>query len=134
MQDWNNIIIFDGVCNLCSNAVQFIVARDKNCLFRFTSLQSKVGQSILQDLETDFVRADTLFLVKNNRLLTRSEAVLEIIHGFSPIWRILLIGKLIPPLFRDKLYDLVARNRYRWFGKREHCFLPSKELEKRFLH
>jgi predicted DCC family thiol-disulfide oxidoreductase YuxK len=128
----NPVILFDGVCNLCNGAVQFILRRDRTSTFRFASLQSAYATSLLARLHVDPAKEDTIFVYEDGRLFARSEAILRIashLEGFS--W--MKIFRIIPSFIRDGVYRLVARKRYAMFGKRESCMIPTPELRERFL-
>ncbi|WP_312096453.1 thiol-disulfide oxidoreductase DCC family protein [Niallia sp.] len=125
------IILFDGVCNLCNSSVQFIIKRDPKKQFFFASLQSEVGKSLLEKHHLSDV--DSVVLIKKNKRYIESDAALEICRYLSNGWKLLTILKIIPSFLRDPLYRYIARNRYKWFGKRESCMLPTEEMKKRFL-
>lgn len=127
------ILLFDGVCNLCNGAVQFIIARDKNDIFRFASLQSEIGQQLLQKYQVQSEPLSTVVLIDEGHVYTHLEVTLRIVHHFGGIWLLLKILYLLPRSFRDRLYHFIARNRYRWFGKKETCWLPRPELKTKFL-
>lgn len=132
-------ILFDGVCNLCHGFVQFVIRHDPTGHFRFAALQSEAGQALLavhgQPLSTTTLAdPDSVVLVAANRLYTRSTAVLHIAWQLGGIWRLAVVGWLLPRPWRDALYRYVARHRYRWFGRQESCMLPTPELRGRFLH
>jgi predicted DCC family thiol-disulfide oxidoreductase YuxK len=127
------IVLFDGVCNLCSGAVQFIIRRDPEGRFRFASLQSPLGEELLARFGIDSKLVDSVILVEGDRWFKESDAALRVAHGMSGAWRMLWVLRVIPRPIRDGLYRLVARNRYRWFGKPETCWLPTPELRGRFL-
>lgn len=127
------IILFDGDCNFCDASVQFIIKRDPYAHFHFTSLQSEKGQELLTKhrIPTD---VDSLVLIENNKAYTRSTAALRIAKKLDGLWHLLFLFILIPRPLRDPVYNYIARNRYRWFGKKETaCALPSPEMRKRFL-
>lgn len=127
------ILLFDGVCNLCSGAVQFVIRRDPEARFRFASLQSAVGQRYLDELPIDRQALDSVILVEGGRWYGESDAVLRMARHLGGAWKALAVFRLIPRPVRDWAYRLVARHRYRWFGKKESCWLPTPELRRRFL-
>ena len=129
------IILFDGLCNLCDASVQFIIKRDSKDVFRFVSLQSNLGQQIVQHLELNTQKVDSILLYNSvqNTYFYKSEAVFEIVKSSGGIFYCLLIFRLIPIAITNKIYDFIARNRYRWFGEKKSCFVPTKELESKFL-
>lgn len=126
------VILFDGVCNLCSGSVQFILKRDKEKKFLFASLQSGYGQNILNqsDLPTDTFNSFILF--ENGKIFTRSTAALKMFSQLKN-WGWVKIFWIVPKFIRDAVYNLIAKNRYRWFGKKEECWIPTPELRARFL-
>ena len=128
------IVLFDGGCNFCDRSVQFIIKRDPKGIFAFASLKSMAGQQLLREYQIP-EELDSLILVDplNHKYYTKSSAALNISRNLTALWSILYIFKLIPRSIRDKVYDLIARNRIKWFGKKEQCELPSPEIRKRFL-
>jgi predicted DCC family thiol-disulfide oxidoreductase YuxK len=129
----NHIILFDGVCNLCSNAVQFIIKREKNELLKFASLQSKLGTELLKQHYIDPNKTDSIVYIKGNNAFVKSDAALEISKELKMPWSWLAYLSFIPTSFRDLIYEWVAINRYKWFGKKESCMIPKPELRSRFL-
>jgi predicted DCC family thiol-disulfide oxidoreductase YuxK len=129
----NPIVLFDGVCNLCNGSVQFLIRRDPGARFRFASLQSPAGERLRDELGIDRRAVDSVILVEDGRWYKESDAALRIARGLGGLWKALGILRLIPRPLRDGLYRLIARNRYRWFGKTEACWLPTPELRGRFL-
>lgn len=127
------IILFDGVCNLCNAAVDFIIRRDKEGEFMFASLQGEKGKEILRSFHLQEDYLDNFILYQNGKLYHRSTAFLKVMTGLGGLWKLLSIFFLIPRFIRDWVYDLVARNRYRWFGRRETCRVASAAERERFL-
>ncbi|MDQ6814546.1 MAG: thiol-disulfide oxidoreductase DCC family protein [Bacteroidota bacterium] len=127
------VLLFDGVCNLCSSAVQFVIKQDTRKLFRFASLQSVAGQEILNKHHLSKTDFHSFILLQNGKIYTKSTAALMVAKCLTAPWSILHLFMLVPPFIRDSIYGIIARNRYSWFGKKEHCFLPSPELTSRFL-
>ena len=127
------VILFDGVCNLCSSSVRFIIARDPAARFRFASLQSEAGQALLGGHGLDTGALSSVVLVEDGRVHTRSDAALRIAWRLSGPWPLAGVFRAVPRGVRDGVYDWIARNRYRWFGKTEACWLPTPELRARFL-
>lgn len=127
------VILFDGVCNLCSGAVQFILRNDPKGHFLFASLQSPAGQKLLErhDLPTDTI--STIVLIEGGRAYTRSTAALRIARKLSGAYPLAYAAIVIPAPLRNLGYAFVARNRYRWFGQTEQCMLPKPEYKQRFL-
>lgn len=128
-----DIILFDGVCNLCSNSVQFIIERDPNKRYKFASLQSRFGQEVLKKLELDPMQLQSIIVLKGNNVYQQSDAALEIAKNLSGAWPLFYVFKIIPRFLRDPLYNIVARYRYAWFGKMDACWLPTPQLKSRFI-
>lgn len=128
----NSIILFDGVCNLCSGAVQFILRRDHKKHFVFASLQSEVGKTLLSEYKVN-TSIETIILLQNNKWFSQSSAALEIARKLPGAWPLLYAFKIVPPFIRDGVYDWISRNRYRFFGKKESCMIPTPEWKNRFL-
>ncbi|MBL7774456.1 MAG: thiol-disulfide oxidoreductase DCC family protein [Saprospiraceae bacterium] len=127
------ILFFDGVCNLCNASVQWVLARDRRGMFRFAALQSAAGQEHLRHFGQDTERFDSVVLIADGRLYTRSDAALEVLRRLGRPWSWTYFLRWIPQPMRDVAYDWVARNRYRWFGRQEECWLPRPEWKERFL-
>ncbi|MBT8289705.1 MAG: DUF393 domain-containing protein [Muriicola sp.] len=134
MEIEKKIILFDGVCNLCNNSVQFIIKRDKKDIFRFAPLQSEIGKKLVAERRIDTARIDSIILIEPQiAYYTKSEAALRISKSLSGLWPVMSVFLGLPSGFRDWIYDRVAKNRYQWFGKREECMIPSPELKEKFL-
>ena len=131
--DNSHIVIFEGICTFCNAAVNFIIKRDKACVFLFTPIQSEFGQELLKKHQVYCTDIDTFALIKNEQCYIFSSAALEITKDLSGFWYLFTILKVIPAPIRDFFYKLFARNRYALFGKREQCMLPSEELKSRFI-
>ncbi|MGC4234334.1 MAG: thiol-disulfide oxidoreductase DCC family protein [Niabella sp.] len=133
MNGASHIILFDGVCNLCNGAVQFVLKRDKGAIFKFASLQSDAGKKLLEahGLPEDHLKS--FVYICNDRAYTRSDAALKVAAQLSYPTKFLSWFIIVPKFIRDFVYDLIARNRYRMFGKKETCMLPAPELKQRFL-
>lgn len=127
------ILLFDGVCNLCNSSVQFILKRDKQEAFRFASLQSEEGQEVLGQFEDKPEELSSVVLVEDGQLYARSTAALRVTRWLSGAWPLLYAFIVLPRPLRDAVYDWIARNRYRWFGKKDQCMIPSPDLKSRFL-
>lgn len=126
------IILFDGLCNFCCSSVNFIISHDPAKKFRFASLQSEFGKSLL--LKKKFPeKSDSLVLVKNDTFYIKSSAALEIALHLDKIYPLIYFFIIIPPFIRNHLYDFFAKNRYRWFGKKENCMIPGEEIKERFI-
>jgi predicted DCC family thiol-disulfide oxidoreductase YuxK len=128
------IVLFDGVCNLCNSAVQFIIRHDKKNAFMFTSLQSEAGQKLLTQYNFPLDELNSFILIENNIAYTRSTGALKVAKKLNGIWPWLYSFIIIPKIFRDSIYDLFAKNRYKWFGKKDACIIPTQELKARFLN
>lgn len=130
------IIFFDGCCNLCNASVNFIIRHDKAGNFKFAFLQSDAAAGFLKSFGSFRnlgVLPDSLVLVEDDKIYFRSEAALRIAKTLPGIWKMLIIFRIIPLSWRDSIYDFIAKNRHKWFGKRQSCVLPSPEILKRFL-
>lgn len=128
------IILFDGVCNLCNNAVTFIIERDKKDIFRFASLQSETGKKLIAERGLDPNELDSIVLIEPGVAYYRkSTAALEISRDLSGGYSLLKNFLFIPDGLRDAVYDFVANNRYKWYGKKESCMIPTPELKSKFL-
>ena len=127
------IVLFDGVCHLCTSTVQFIIQRDPHGYFTFASLQSEVGRTLLEEHGLQPDALDTFVLVEGSRCFTRSEAALRVAQHLSGGWALVRVLSLLPKPMRDWSYTVIARNRYRWFGTHETCMVPSRDLLDRFL-
>ena len=130
--NYNPVILFDGVCNLCSGSVQFILKRDKEKKFLFASLQSGYGQDLLKQLDLPTDTFNSFILYEDEKVYTRSTAALKMFEQLKN-WRWIKIFWIVPKFIRDAVYNLIAKNRYRWFGKKEECWLPTPDLKARFL-
>ena len=128
-----SIILFDGVCNLCSGSVQFIIARDANKVFRFASLQSEIGKQLLIQHQLPTTDFNTIVFIENNKVYTKSSAALRIARKLDGFWYLLYAFILVPSFIRNAVYDYIGRNRYRFWGKKEECWLPTAEMKSRFL-
>lgn len=131
--DTNPILLFDGYCNLCSNSVQFILKHEKKSDLYFGSLQSDEGIALLKLHQINPIKVDSLILIQNNIVYTKSSAALRLTPYLKGLYPILYALLIVPPFIRNAVYDYVARNRYKWFGKSDSCMMPEKSLVKRFL-
>ena len=129
----NPVVLFDGVCNLCDRSVQFILDRDPAGVFRFASLQSDTGRALLIDHQLDPDALASIVVVDGDRAYTRSDAALRIARDLRFPWNTLGALRIVPRFIRDRVYDVVAANRYRWFGTREACRLPTPDVAARFI-
>lgn len=128
------IILFDGVCNLCNDSVIKVIKNDKRNIFLFAAIQSETGQKIINHLKIDTSKTDSIILYEPNKAYyTKSDAALRIMKEFSGFWKIMQIFRILPNSFNNIFYDYVARNRYKWYGKKESCMIPTPELKAKFL-
>jgi predicted DCC family thiol-disulfide oxidoreductase YuxK len=129
-----NIILFDGICNLCNGVVQFLIRHDKKNIFQFASLQSEAGQVLLKTHQLDALSLKSIVLIQQKRAFVRSTAVLKIVSQLGGIWAFASVLFIFPRFIRDFVYNIVARYRYRWFGQQDVCWVPTPELKSRFLN
>jgi len=129
----SSIVLFDGVCNLCNRSVQFIIRRDPHAKFRYAALQSETGQQVLTSFGVSLNSFHSIILIQNGKFLERSSAALEIARRLTGFWPLLYAFKIVPHFIRDPLYNFIANNRYRFFGKLDHCMIPTPELKSRFI-
>jgi predicted DCC family thiol-disulfide oxidoreductase YuxK len=130
---YNNLILFDGVCNFCTSSVQFVIRHDREEKFKFLVIQSDLGREVCRASGLDPDDVQSFALITSGRTLTQSDAALEIAIQFGGLWRMFGVFKLVPKGLRDRLYSLIANRRYRWFGRRDSCMTPSENLRSRFL-
>ncbi|MBS1667696.1 MAG: thiol-disulfide oxidoreductase DCC family protein [Bacteroidetes bacterium] len=133
MSKEKKIVLFDGVCNLCSAAVQFILKHDKKNQFLFGSLQGKAGQEYLKKFNLPSDSFNSFMLVEGDQLYDRSTGALRMLKHLGNGWQLLYGFIIVPKPMRDAFYNLIAKKRYQWFGKKQECWLPSKTWESRFL-
>jgi len=127
------VIIFDGVCNLCNGSVQFVIKRDPQHRFRFASLQSDYGQQVLAQHHLPTNTFNSFLLLDDGKLYTKSTAALRVFRHMKGIWPLLYGFSIVPKFIRNGVYNWIARNRYKWFGKQEACMIPTPELKQLFL-
>lgn len=127
------LVLFDGVCNLCNGMVRFIIARDPDAQFSFAALSSDVARRVLQPTSVPRLLPDSVVLVDGGRVFTRSDAALRIARRLRFPWSLAYALVVVPRPLRDWAYDVIARHRYRWFGRQAHCMIPSAEVKHRFL-
>ena len=127
------IILFDGICNLCNQSVQFVIEHDSKNQFRFASLQSDFGQDFLKKNKLEATQFDSIVFIEDDQFYTKSSAALKIAKYLDGITSWLTIFMIVPKPLRDVVYSFIAKNRYRWFGKNESCWLPTKELKAKFI-
>lgn len=132
--DGKKLILFDGVCNLCNDSVIKVIKNDKKNVFLFTALQSDIGQKIIHHLKIDTAKTDSIILYEpEGNYYIKSSAALRIMSKFSGLWKLTQIFRILPPAFNNIFYDLIARNRYKWFGKKDSCMIPTPDLKAKFL-
>ncbi|MBB2150925.1 thiol-disulfide oxidoreductase DCC family protein [Pedobacter gandavensis] len=138
----HGLIFFDGICNLCNHTVQFIIHRDQHDYFRFAALQSEAARDQLvflnpannrTALKENQEELNTIILLENGKVYSRSTAALRIVRRLGGLWPLLYSLIIIPPFIRDFFYHLISKNRYRIWGKQESCMIPSPELKSKFL-
>ena len=127
------VIIFDGICHLCCGWIRYLIRKDKTMKFRFATIQSETGQKVLNEVPENEKMMESIIYVKGNQYFRESSAILEILTDIGGFWKIVVVLKLIPKAIRDKIYQFIAKRRYRYFGKRTTCLLPTPENKKRFL-
>lgn len=127
------ILLFDGYCNLCNNSVQFVLRHEKNTDLVFTSLQSETGINLLKQYNINPLKLDSLVFIEHHIVYTKSSAALRLTPYLKGLYPILYSLLIIPPIIRNTVYDYIARNRYKWFGKTESCMMPDKGVVERFL-
>lgn len=133
-KDDKKIILFDGVCNLCNSSIQFVIKHDKKNRYKFAALQSDVAKMLLNERGIDSSQIDSIILIDpDTAYYIKSSAALEIGKSFGGGWRLLSIFEWVPRPIRDWIYDLIAKNRYSWFGKQNDCMIPTPELKAKFL-
>ena len=133
IEDHQHIIVFDGVCNLCSGWVHFIIKRDPSAAFYFCSVQSDAGKALLAFIGLPTDQIETVVYFRSGEVFLRSSACLEIVKALPAGWPILSIGLYIPRVFRDWCYNVIAKNRYRWWGRKTQCLQPSASIKNRFI-
>lgn len=127
------VILFDGICNYCNGVVNFIIRQDKKKVFRFAALQSNFGQNILKENNLPLDVFETFLLIDKGKLYKKSTAGLRLYNKLPWYWKWTQIFWIVPKFFRDWVYNIIAKNRYKWFGKKEQCMVPTAELRARFL-
>lgn len=127
------LVLFDGVCNLCNGAVQFIIRRDPSSKFLFASLQSEFAAAKLKEFGVEPGSLHSIIVISGNTMLERSDAILTIASQLKGFWSLLRVFRILPRFMRDGVYDLVATYRYSIFGKQDSCMIPTPELKARFI-
>lgn len=128
------LILFDGVCNLCEASVQYVIKHDKNDIFRYSALQNEVGQQIIKKFDIDRTKMDSILLYSPEKGISyKSTAALKIASKLGFPRNMLVIFMIVPVFIRNWVYDYIARNRYKWYGKKKECMIPTPELKSKFL-
>lgn len=127
------IIFFDGLCNLCNGAVQFAIKRDTKNVFKFASLQSDIAVTELAKYGVNPNQLNSIVLLEEGKIYQKSTAALRIAKRLTGLWPLLYVFIIVPPFIRDGIYRFIAKNRYKWFGKQESCWVPTPELKSKFL-
>ena len=128
-----SIILFDGVCNLCNASVKFIIKHDPGKRFQFAAIQSEIAKEMLKGRNHSITNPESLILIENYQMHQRSTAVLKIARNLNGLFRVFYVFIIIPRPIRDFFYDLIARNRYHIFGKKDRCMIPEQDIENRFV-
>ena len=129
----NPVILFDGVCNFCNGTVNFVLKQDRKDVFRFAALQSEAGRRLLEKYKLSTEEFDSFVLLDEGKIYKKSAAALRVMNKLPWFWKEVQLFRVIPTPFRDAIYDFIARNRYKWFGKKDQCMIPTLEIKSRFL-
>ena len=127
------IILFDGVCNLCNSLINKIIRLDSGERFLFAPLQGKKGKEVIKKFNLHKKNIDSIVLYSDKKIKIKSKAIIDIIYNIGPLFRFIMIFKIIPYFILDIIYDIIAQRRYRWFGKRNKCMIPNKNITSRFI-
>ena len=128
------IILFDGVCNLCNSSVNYVIDQDKKDEFCFLALQSELGKALQLHLNISADNLDSIILyIPGEAYFIKSTAALKIMNSFSGVWKLMQLFMIVPKVLRDFVYDVIAKNRYKWYGKQAQCRIPTPELKSKFL-
>ena len=133
MNEDNPIILFDGVCNFCNAGVNFIIRQDKKNIFRFAALQSKTGQQLAEQYHLPKKNFDSFILIDEGKVYNRSAAGFKVYGKLPWYWKWTQIFWIVPRFITDAAYDFIAKNRYKWFGKKKQCMIPTPDVRNRFL-
>ncbi|NCT17074.1 MAG: thiol-disulfide oxidoreductase [Flavobacteriaceae bacterium CG_4_8_14_3_um_filter_34_10] len=133
MTGTKKIVLFDGVCNLCNYSVTLIIKKDKKDIFRFAALQSEIGRHLIQKYHIDTSKLDSILLIEGKYYTYKSTAALRIAKYLKGWYSLFYVFIIFPPIVRNFFYDIIAKNRYKWFGKKESCMIPTPELKAKFL-
>lgn len=128
------IILFDGICNLCNSSIQLIIKKDRNDDFRFVAIQSELGQKIIKHIGVDLSKTDSILLYEpRNAYYYKAEAVFKISEYLGGLYSLVSVLSIVPKSLSNFVYDYIAKNRYKWYGKKESCMIPTPELKAKFL-
>ena len=127
------IILFDGICNFCNAMVNFIIRQDKKNVFLFAALQSESGKKMLEQYKIDWKANDSFVVIENGKAFTKGNAAVKLYNKLPWYWKWTQIFWIVPKFIRDWVYNVIAKNRYRWFGRKEECMVPTAEMRNRFL-
>ncbi|MEO7044738.1 MAG: thiol-disulfide oxidoreductase DCC family protein [Ferruginibacter sp.] len=127
------IILFDGICNLCNGAVQYVIKHDSEAVFQFASLQSEAGQNLLQQYSLPQNNFNSFVLIDADKAYTKSTAALKVAKRLKGGVKLLYGFIIVPAFIRNGVYNIIANNRYKWFGKKNECMIPTPSLQSRFL-
>ena len=134
LENNKQLILFDGVCNLCEASVQYVIKHDKNDVFRYTALQSDAGQEIIKKFNIDREKMDSILLYSpENGISYKSTAALKIASKLGFPRNLMAVFLIVPAFIRNWVYDFIAKNRYQWYGKKDECMIPTPELKSKFL-
>ncbi len=133
LENPNGIVLFDGVCNFCNSSINTIIKLDKKKYFRFAPLQSEVGQWLMNKHGLDPAKFDSVILVDDNKAYYYSGAILHIARKMGGIYSLAYVFMIIPPFIRNGIYKWIAKNRYKWFGKKDACMIPTPDIRSRFV-
>lgn len=134
MNNQKPILLFDGECNLCNGSVQFVIQRDKKGKVKFCSIQSEIGEKLMLEYQIPKNYLASIILIENNKIYYKSTAALLLSKHMNGLWPSLFAFIIVPPFIRNLVYDFIAKNRYKWFGKTETCWIMTPELKDRFLN
>ena len=129
-----SVILFDGYCNLCNSQVNSILRFDYKKFFYFSNLDSSFSKKVIKENKVESLEGKTIILFHNNKIIIKSNAAIKIAYLLGGFFKIFIIFKILPNLIRDGIYDVISRNRYRWFGKSDSCYIPKKEILDRFIN
>ena len=129
-----SVILFDGYCNLCNSQVNSILRLDSKKFFYFSNLDSSFSKKVIKENKVESLEGNTIILYHNNKIIIKSNAAIKIAYLLGGFFKIFMIFKILPNFIRDGIYDVISRNRYRWFGKSDSCYIPKKEILDRFIN